>query len=364
VALYLFVHYASLVAGGASAGIVLAALLLIPALFLGLGLRDRMAAIVLGSTGTLLNARDASITNPQVAYLGLLPLVMALFPAAPYGSLARRGEVDPGSKWRSPAWVHAAAWMLLGLGYGYFGFTRLGAASWMDGTALRSALDGPLARPGFVHTILLLMPDALMQVVTWATLGVSLAFLPLAMIPKLAPWVWGLGLVAQLCILVTTNSGGVAMGIVLLHLFAFNPGWLPPLPAAGSRVFYDGHCGLCHGVVRFLLSEDRNCVFRFAPLQGETFQSAVPESRRAGLPDSVIVLTREGQLLSRSSAVIFLLERLGGLWRALAAVVRMIPSGLCDRLYDGIAGTRHRLFGRPADACPLLPNDLRTLFDG
>jgi len=70
-------------------------------------------------------------------------------------------------------------------------------------------------------------------------------------------------------------------------------------PAASQTeiIFYDGHCALCHGAVKFVLKHDRSGnAFRFAPLQGATFQSRVPPGRRASLPDSVIVLTEDGTL--------------------------------------------------------------------
>ena len=35
-------------------------------------------------------------------------------------------------------------------------------------------------------------------------------------------------------------------------------------------VFYDGDCGLCDRIVQFLLKEDKQQRFVFAPLQGET----------------------------------------------------------------------------------------------
>ena len=37
-----------------------------------------------------------------------------------------------------------------------------------------------------------------------------------------------------------------------------------------DQVFYDGHCGLCHRTVLFLLTRDRDgALFRFGPLFGE-----------------------------------------------------------------------------------------------
>ena len=129
-------------------------------------------------------------------------------------------------------------------------------------------------------------------------------------------------------------------------------------------LFYDGHCGLCHGAVKFVVKRDRaGQVFRFAPLQGPTFEARVPAERRAGLPDSIIVLTKEGALLTRSDAVLHILRRLGGGWKALAGALAVVPRGLRDAAYDFIARVRYGIFGKRDDLCPIVPPDLRARFD-
>ena len=137
---------------------------------------------------------------------------------------------------------------------------------------------------------------------------------------------------------------------------------MPQEAPATETIYYDGHCGLCHRWVRFVLAADRDgSLFRFAPLRGETFQARV--SARAGLPDSVIVQTAGGELRVRSAAVVHVLRRLGGGWAALAGAIRLIPSPVRDGLYDWIARVRYRLFARPADVCPAIPAELRKRFD-
>jgi predicted DCC family thiol-disulfide oxidoreductase YuxK len=154
-------------------------------------------------------------------------------------------------------------------------------------------------------------------------------------------------------------------GRVLLLLFIFDPAWIAPKPAARTeRIFYDGHCGLCHRAVRFVLAEDRaGDAFRFAPLAGDAFRAAVPEGARAGLPDSIVLRRADGGLLTRSAAVLYIGARLGGAWRILAAVTWIIPRPLRDLAYDGVARVRYRLFGRPAEVCPIIPPALRGRFD-
>jgi predicted DCC family thiol-disulfide oxidoreductase YuxK len=129
-------------------------------------------------------------------------------------------------------------------------------------------------------------------------------------------------------------------------------------------LFYDGHCGLCHRAVKFVLKHDRDGrAFRFAPLQGETFLARVGTERRVGLPDSMVVLTRDGELLVRSAAFLYIFRRLGGGWRVLAAILSVVPRGLRDFVYDFIARIRYRVFGRRDDLCPIVPAELRGRFD-
>jgi predicted DCC family thiol-disulfide oxidoreductase YuxK len=137
-----------------------------------------------------------------------------------------------------------------------------------------------------------------------------------------------------------------------------------PDAQAAEYLFYDGHCGLCHRAVKFVLRHDRNGkTFRFAPLQGSTFLARVAAERRVGLPDSVVVLTHDGELLVRSAAFLHVLRRLGGGWGVLAAILSVVPRGLRDFVYDFIARIRYRVFGKREDLCPIVPVELRARFD-
>ena len=131
-----------------------------------------------------------------------------------------------------------------------------------------------------------------------------------------------------------------------------------------DRVFYDGHCGLCHCSVRFLLDRDRDgSRFRFAPLDSDAFRLRVGEDRRAALPDSLVVLTADGRLLTRSAAALHALRRLGGFWGGLGGVAAMVPRPLRDLVYDLIAKARRHLFRAPDEACPYMPPELRRRFE-
>ena len=132
---------------------------------------------------------------------------------------------------------------------------------------------------------------------------------------------------------------------------------------APEMIFFDGECGLCHRAVRFILSHDRKRRFRFAPLQGRTFLSQVPEVVRSRLPDTLVVSPGDGRYLLRSDGVLYALERLGGPWKALAKVGAWLPRRIRDRLYDAIAVRRARLFSSPVQGCPVVEPELGRRFD-
>ena len=131
-----------------------------------------------------------------------------------------------------------------------------------------------------------------------------------------------------------------------------------------ERLFYDGTCALCHWAVRFVLARDREGrAFRFAPLDSEAFRSAAPPDVRAALPDSLVVQTSDGRLLTRSAGVVHILGRLGAPWRLVAGAARVFPRALLDALYDFVARVRYRVFGREPEACPVIPREQRSRFD-
>ena len=131
-----------------------------------------------------------------------------------------------------------------------------------------------------------------------------------------------------------------------------------------DTVYYDGGCALCHASVRRLVARDRDgSRFRFAPIGGARFREDLSEAERTGLPDALIVRTADGRLLLRSAAALALALRLGGAAAAIARVLLLVPERLRDAVYDGIARTRYRVFGRKDDACPVLPPELRARFD-
>ena len=135
-----------------------------------------------------------------------------------------------------------------------------------------------------------------------------------------------------------------------------SPGGAEPHPV----VLFDGVCNLCHGVVRFVLARDRAARFRFAPLQSELGRALLV---RHGLDvdalDTFVVVDAAGAH-TRSDAALRLAVGLGPPWSWLGPL-RALPRWLRDALYDRVARSRYRWFGR-LEACPAPPAGWRDRF--
>ncbi len=130
----------------------------------------------------------------------------------------------------------------------------------------------------------------------------------------------------------------------------------------GPVIFYDGNCGLCHWMVRLVLAVDREGVFLFSPLEGEFIRQELSSQKLSGLPDTIVLMKSRGEVLFRSDAVVQILMILGGAWKMVGCLALMIPCFLRDRIYDGVAAIRYRLFARPSEQCPPVPCHLRKRF--
>ena len=125
-------------------------------------------------------------------------------------------------------------------------------------------------------------------------------------------------------------------------------------------LLYDGVCGLCNRFIQFILRRDRNAIFRFASLQSPLAARIL--ARHGANPsdlDTVYVVVNHDlpneSLLSRSDAVMFVLNELKGLWLPVASLLRLLPKFLRDPAYNAVARHRYRIFGR-SDSCTL-PRD-------
>jgi predicted DCC family thiol-disulfide oxidoreductase YuxK len=94
--------------------------------------------------------------------------------------------------------------------------------------------------------------------------------------------------------------------------------------------------------VDFLINRDKDQLFYFAPLQGETARARLPADA-LGLKS--VVLWNQGELLEKSDAALMILQQLGGIWW-LSRIFWVVPGFLRDLVYDFVAANRYGLFGK------------------
>jgi predicted DCC family thiol-disulfide oxidoreductase YuxK len=133
----------------------------------------------------------------------------------------------------------------------------------------------------------------------------------------------------------------------------------------GTVLFYDGVCGLCNRLLRFVMRRDRRGAIRFAPLQSAyAVETLARHGKDAARLDTVYVLVGGGageRVLAQSRAILHVLRELGGGWRIFAAIVGVLPTVVLNVGYRFVARIRYRLFGK-YEACQLPSPEERARF--
>lgn len=314
---------------------IITLLLAAASLLFAAGTWRKPAALLLWFGWTALFHRNNLIANPSLSYVGLLLILTLLIPGGEPWSRGPRNAA-----WQMPKWVFRTAWILMAAGYSFSGFTKLYSASWIDGSALHYLLDNPLARPGWMRDAMLRLPDGLLSLMTWGTLAAELLFAPLSLWSRSRPWIWLTLVSLHIGIIAVIDFADLSLGMLMLHLFTFDPTWLTP--RGPILVRFDGLCLMCSRTIRFLATEDRADLIRFQPLTGNN------------TPDSMLVETGN-RTFDRSDAILAILHALGGHWRVLALSGSIIPRFLRNHLYNFIASHRYQWFGK-SDTC-MLPDE-------
>lgn len=141
-----------------------------------------------------------------------------------------------------------------------------------------------------------------------------------------------------------------------------------PTPDLTTRpapvLLYDGICGFCNGAVQTVLRLDPHGTLRFAALQREFAGGVLSRHPFLTDVDSIVFVENPGQpderVAVRTDAALRVAAYLGGPWRALR-VAGLIPAPVRDRLYDGFARVRYRIFGTH-DTCPIPAPEVRARF--
>jgi len=201
------------------------------------GLRRPFVAAFLWFGWTALFHRNNLIVNPSLAYVGLLLALCVIIPdGEPWSLSSRRSKSKP---WQMPVWVMRCAWILMAVGYTFSGITKLGSASWMDGSAMHYLLHNPLARPGWMRDFMLSLPDFFLLILTWGTVVIEVLFVPLACWKHSRPWIWLAMVLLHFGIITVVDFADLSLGMLMIHLFTFDPKW-------AARLYHSIKPGMNH----------------------------------------------------------------------------------------------------------------------
>lgn len=198
-------------------------LLAITALCFTAGYRRRTAALILWWGWACLFNRNVLTSNPSLSYVGLLLVLTAIVPRGEPLSISKEGDCE----WAFPSGVYWCAWWLMAVGYTFSGFVKLQSPSWVNGTALEHLMLNPLARPNFLRDLLLSGPSGLLHLLTWASLAAEISFFPLSLHPRGRALAWTAMVGLHLGILSVVDFADLTIGMLMLHLFTFDPDWVP-----------------------------------------------------------------------------------------------------------------------------------------
>jgi hypothetical protein len=167
--------------------------------------------------------RNVLISNPSIAYVGLLLLLTTLVPARE--PLRVIGGKNTSDEFYVPAAAYWAAWVLMAAGYTFSGIVKLASPSWVDGTAFWHVVQNPLARDGWLRDLVLDLPMWTLQLLTWKALALEILFLPLALLRWTRPLIWLAMVGMQIGILALVSFADLSAGMLMVHLFTFDARW-------------------------------------------------------------------------------------------------------------------------------------------
>lgn len=316
------------------------------------GCYDRAAALVLAYTYLLSQNSAVLIDNSLIMLVPIILLVHCFLPLNPWGSFdaKRKGTLD--YDWGISYRMHGLIWIGLFISYGISlssDLLRLGGVMPLDAGAqllLHNApINANLSANYFIITAIL---KSLFLISSFSSYTRRVG--------------WWITLILLYPLLLFAGHFD-HWGLLFLHLLAFNQQYVKPnLLGDNTVIFYDGTCGVCHGFIRFLLSEDKLKQFNFSALEGQVLTEKLSAAERANLPDSLVLISGSKLILTKSAAIILILKALGGFWKVFAYIFNLLPAFILDKVYDLIAFFRKRISKSPQTACPVLDQELQSRF--
>ncbi|MFI5135083.1 MAG: thiol-disulfide oxidoreductase DCC family protein [Chitinophagales bacterium] len=127
-----------------------------------------------------------------------------------------------------------------------------------------------------------------------------------------------------------------------------------------SVILFDGVCNLCNAIVQFIIKRDKLNKFQFTSLQSKYGIEFTRHFQLHPVPYESIILYEEGKVYFKSEAVIRILTSFGGVWKTIT-ILKIIPKFVSDFIYDMIAKSRYKVFGKK-ETCMVPAPELKEKF--
>lgn len=109
-------------------------------------------------------------------------------------------------------------------------------------------------------------------------------------------------------------------------------------------VFFDGECGVCNFWVQWILERDKKDQFMFASLQSDFGQKFLSERGLERKQFKTMYLWKPGEYyLIKSKAVLKIANILGGFYKILSYLGKLMFPAVSDRIYDVISRNRMKI---------------------
>ena len=133
-----------------------------------------------------------------------------------------------------------------------------------------------------------------------------------------------------------------------------------PRELDSAVVLFDGVCTLCNRTVDFIVRHDRARRFRYGSLQSSAGRTLLEQFNLPADSLESIVLIDERRVYTKSEAALRVARELDGPWRFLT-VLRVVPLGVRNCVYDWVARHRYEWFGKK-DTCRIPTDAEKQLF--
>ena len=125
-------------------------------------------------------------------------------------------------------------------------------------------------------------------------------------------------------------------------------------------ILFDGVCNLCSAFLQFVYKYDHKKTYKFTWIQEEKGNEILEWFQLPTDEYETIVLIENGQPYFKSKAFLNIVRNLCFPWPVLSVGV-IIPNFVRDWIYDMVARTRYRLFGKK-DRCLMPTGELLNRF--